>query len=152
MSSPFKLVMESSITVGARREEVWEVLTGADAWIRWCDACDDVSRVPTTWVPGEQLAFKLRMAGIAVLFSVVLTECDHPSKLTWESIKYSVTATRTFTLVDSDEGTVVIDRKQFHSPVLPVRIFYPRWLVRGMTESWLADLKREAERRHRAGG
>jgi hypothetical protein len=151
MAGPFELVMDSTVTVGAGREEVWEVLTGAADWPRWCDVCVEVTRAPATWAVGDSLNFRLRMAGVAVPFSVAVTECDRLSKLAWESTKYFVTATRTITLDDADGGTVVTDRKRFRSPVLPVRLIYPRWIVRAMTESWLADLKREAERRHSAG-
>ena len=151
MTGPFELVMESSVTVGAGREVVWDVLTGADDWPRWCDVCVAVSRAPATWAAGEQLAFKLRMAGVAVPFSVAVTRCDRRSELAWESTKFSVTATRSFTLVDADGGTVLTDWKRFRSPVLPVRLFYPRRIVRQMTESWLTDLKSEAESRRGAG-
>ncbi len=152
MTGPFELVMESSVTIDASQEQVWEVLTGTGDWPRWCDVCVEVSRAPATWAVGESFSFRLRMAGVAVPFTVAVTEMERPSGLAWESTKFSVTATRTFTLTSADGGTVLTDRKRFRSPVLPVLLFYPRWLVRGMTESWLADLKREAERRHSAGG
>ena len=152
MAGPFELVIESSVTIDAAQEQVWEVLIGAEEWPRWCDVCVDVSQAPATWAVGESLSFRLRMAGVAIPFSVAVTESERPSGLAWESTKFSVTATRMFTLTSALGGTVLTDRKRFRSPVLPVRLFYPRWLVRGMTESWLADLKREAERRHGAGG
>ncbi len=75
-----------------------------------------------------------------------------PRRIAWASTKLTVTAVRTFTFEDDasfeDESgaTLVTDEKVFTSPVLPVRLFYPRPLIRRMTESFLADLKAECER------
>ncbi|MCI0872255.1 MAG: hypothetical protein J4O07_10615, partial [Chloroflexi bacterium] len=63
--------------------------------------------------------------------------------------KYSITAVRTISVVGEpglESGkSRVTDRKHFSSPFLPIGLAYPRWLIRRMTESWLRDLKSEAE-------
>ena len=99
------------------------------------------------WAPHAKLSFRLMMANVGVPFSVVVTESDPPNRITWESTKFSVTATRTFLFAGDGDHTEVTDSKTFASPILPVRLFYPRPVIRNMTESWLEDLKAEAERR-----
>ena len=128
------------------------------------------------WGEGQALHLRLRMAGVGVPFNVHITESDFPPlplgervgvrgkagppgpatafphRIAWASTKLTVTAVRTFTFEDDtsfeDEcgGTLVTDEKVFTSPVLPVRLFYPRPIIRRMTESFLADLKAECER------
>ena len=87
------------------------------------------------------------MANVGVPFSVVVTESDPPHRVSWESTKFTITATRTIQFADVGGRTEVTDSKHFSSPVLPVSLFYPRWIIRNMTDSWLRDLKTEAERR-----
>ena len=87
------------------------------------------------------------MANVGVPFSVVVTESDPPNRITWESTRYTITATRTTQFAGNGGRTVVTDSKRFSSPLLPIRLFYPRWIIRNMTESWLQDLKAESERR-----
>ena len=150
MSGVFEFEMQSSVSIRATPEAVWEVLTAASDWPRWCRVCVDVARVPETWAVGARLGFRLRMAGVSVPFTVAVSVSEPPARLAWESTKFTVTATRTFTLEEAGGATVVTDHKLFRSLVLPVRLFYPRWIIRNMTESWLSDLKREVESR-RAG-
>ena len=99
------------------------------------------------WRPGSKLSFRLRMANVGVPFSVVVTESNAPHRVTWESAKFSITATRTLQFVGVGARTEVTDAKRFSSPLLPLWLFYPRRVIRNMTESWLEDLKAEAERR-----
>ena len=108
-----------------------------DVW----DVSDDL------WEPNSRLSFRLRMANVGVPFSVVVTESDPPHRVSWESTKFSITATRTVRFTGNGGRTEVTDSKRFSSPVLPVRLFYPRWIIRNMTDTWLRDLKAEAERR-----
>ncbi len=145
----FELEMESSVSIDSSAGQVWEVLTDAPSWPRWCGVCDEVSQSPASadWAPGDQLSFRLRMTGVSVPFNVHITESHRPERLAWKSTVLTVTATRTFTLKEANGRTVVIDHKRFRSAVLPVRLFYPRWIIRNMTEAWLRDLKAEVERR-----
>ncbi|MBI2171026.1 MAG: hypothetical protein HYU30_03245 [Chloroflexi bacterium] len=43
--------------------------------------------------------------------------------------------------------TLVTDHKRFSSAFLPIRLLYPRWIIRDMMVVWLGELKAEAERR-----
>ncbi len=138
--------MASTITVKATPESVWIALTDARRWPEWCRACPEVSTAPDAWSPGEALSFKLRMAGIAVPFDVRLTDVEPGRRVSWVSAKFTIRAVRTITLEPLADAVLVTDHKRFSSPVIPVGAYYPQFLVRRMTESWLEDLKTEAER------
>ncbi len=143
---PRSFEMASTITVNAAPDAVWEALTDAYRWPEWCRVCPGVSVAPDAWAPGEALSFKLRMAGIAVPFNVRLCDVEPGRCVSWVSTKFSITAVRTISLEPRDAGVTVTDHKRFSSPVVPIGVYYPRFLIRRMTESWLHDLKAEAER------
>jgi hypothetical protein len=87
------------------------------------------------------------MARVAVPFHVHLDEVSAHQRVAWSSTKFTVTAVRTFTFEESSPGEVTVtDHKLFTSPVLPLRTFYPRPIIRRQTESMLASLKAECER------
>ena len=140
--------MHSSITVDAPLAVVWRTFADPRSWPTWSRVCLGVWDISNDlWAPNSKLSFRLRMANVGVPFSVVVTESDPPRRVTWESTKFPITATRTIHLAGDADRTEVTDSKRFSSPLLPVRLFYPRWIIRNMTESWLQDLKAEAERR-----
>ncbi len=140
--------MRSTVTVHAPIRVVWDTFADARSWPTWSSVCTEVwDSSDDLWTPNSKLSFRLRMAKVGIPFSVVVTESDPPHLVTWESTKYSITATRTIQFAGRSDQTNVTDSKTFSSPVLPVRLFYPRWVIRNMTESWLQDLKAESERR-----
>ena len=140
--------MQSSLTIEAPLSVVWDTFADATSWPNWSSVCLDVWNVSDDlWAPNSKLSFRLRMANVGVPFSVVVTESDPPRRVTWKSTKFSITATRTIQLAGDGDRTEVTDSKRFTSPLLPVWLFYPRWIISDMTESWLQDLKAEAERR-----
>ena len=140
--------MHSSVTVYAPLSVVWDTFADARSWPTWSRVCLDVWDVSDDlWSPSSKLSFRLRMANVGVPFSVVVTESAPPNRVTWESTKFTITATRTIQFTVDGDRIQVTDSKQFSSPILPVRLFYPRWIIRNMTESWLQNLKAEAERR-----
>ena len=82
----------------------------------------------------------------SVSFSVNVIEALPTQRVVWASTVLGLTATRTFTFDGHSGTTIVTDRKTFESPLIPVRLVYPRPVIRLMTESWLNDLKAESER------
>ena len=138
--------MASTVTVNAPADAVWKALTDANRWPEWCRVCPSVSAAPQAWSPGEALSFKLRMAGIEMPFNVRLTDVESGRCVSWVSTRFTITAVRTISLEPRDAGVTVTDHKRFSSPVVPVGAYYPQFLIRRMTESWLEDLKAEAER------
>jgi len=144
---PSHLDMASTVKIGAPPAIVWEAFSDAPRWPEWCGVCLGVWGVSANpWQPGGGLSFKLRIGGVPVPFSVTVVDADPPHRVAWASTKLTVTATRTFTFDEQDGSSLVTDGKLFESWLLPLRLFYPRPLIRRMTESWLRDLKCEAER------
>ena len=140
--------MQSSLTIEAPLSVAWNTFADARSWPTWSRVCLDVWDVSDDlWSPNSTLSFRLRMANVGVPFSVIVTESDPPHRVTWQSTKFSITATRTIHLAGDSDRTEVTDSKRFSSPLLPIRLFYPRWIIRNMTETWLQDLKAESERR-----
>ncbi|MEX0762207.1 MAG: SRPBCC family protein [Dehalococcoidia bacterium] len=145
--SVFRLEMESSVHINAPVEHVWDVFSDPQGWPEWCEVClsvDCPGRMD--WSVGSRLELRLKMAGVGVPFNVTVTESEPGHRVAWASTKMTVTATRTFTFEPDGDGTIMGDHKLFTSPVLPLRLFYPRPIIRNMTESWLRDIKAESER------
>ncbi len=143
----FSLTLASSIRIEAEREKVWQVFTDISGWSRWCRVCLEANTNSNfNWSPGQCIALRFKMAGLGIPFEVALKEVEPNDQIAWISTKLSVTAVRTFTFVDSDGGTMVTDHKVFRSPIAPLRLFYPRPIIRHLSESMLADLKTECER------
>lgn len=146
--NPFRLELTSSIEIAAPRTTVWNVFTDIERWTEWCSVCLAASVAPGfDWSPEQRIGLKFRMLGISVPFNVAITEVETENRIAWASTKFTITAVRTFSFVETAPGiTTVTDHKLFTSPALPLRLFYPRPLIRRMTESMLADLKTECER------
>ena len=150
----FGFEMSSSIVLDAPVERAWEVVVGANRWPDWAEVCTAVWDAPEKaedWKVGHQFGFKLKMAFRDVPFNVTVSHIEPGRLIEWTSTKYSITAVRTISVVVPGGSGLnpgkcrVEDKKRFSSPFLPVGLAYPRWLIRQMTESWLHDLKREAE-------
>ena len=166
--NPFRLELSSSTRIDASRDRVCQVFSDIAQWTEWCGVClraDPVDlphgaiTAPTDvtksfdWQPGQRIRLKFRMAGIGVPFNVAVTDAEAGHSVAWASTKLTVTAVRTFTFTDDPSAgspgrpsTIVTDYKLFTSPVLPLRLFYPRPIIRRMTEQMLEDLKIECER------
>ena len=145
--SLFRLELSSSTHIAASRERVWQVFADIRRWTEWCGVClrADVDE-GFGWRVGERIRLRLRMARVGVPFDVGITEADPGNRVAWASAKLTVTAVRAISFESASGGVAVTDHKLFTSPVLPIWTFYPRPIIRSMTESWLADLKRECER------
>ena len=87
------------------------------------------------------------MAGIPVPFNVRISESDPPNTVSWDSTVLTVTGRRRFTIRDAGDGhsSRLVDAKTFTSPVLPIRLFYPRPIVQSMSRRWLDSLKTRVE-------
>ena len=156
--------MSSSVSVNATTRRVWNLVAEANRWPDWSEVCTavwDVPANPGDWRVGHRFGFRLRMATINVPFNVAVTRIEQDSPpghstdrlIEWTSTRFTITAVRAISVASSDaQGSDldsakcrVVDKKYFSSPLLPIGVAYPRWLIRRMTESWLHDLKQEAE-------
>lgn len=148
----FWFEMSSSVIVEATPEKTFAVVEHARDWPRWSQVVVAVDQAPEPpWKPGSTLSFQLRMAGRKIGFRVHVTAYEPPVKLAWSSTKLTITAVRSLLFepvaTTTGHGTRITDHKRFSSTVLPIGLAYPRPVIRRMTESWLADVKAEAERR-----
>jgi len=152
----FAFEMCSSVVVDVPVQRAWEVVADASRWPAWSEVCTAVWGSPESsddWEVGKKFGFRLRMAKRNVPFNVTVIRIE-PTHLTerlieWTSTKFTISAVRTISVsAESEhgpEGCRVTDRKLFSSPFLPIGLVYPTGLIRRMTESWLYDLKQEAE-------
>lgn len=145
--SPFRLELSSAVEISAPREDVWQRFKRVSEWTDWCSVCTSaVVADDFDWKAGQRLALKFRLAGVSVPFNVTISEATAGEHFAWASTKFSVTAVRTFTFEQtSAETTQVTDHKLFTSSVLPLKLFYPRPIIRRMSESMLSDLKAMCE-------
>lgn len=152
----FTFEMCSSVVVDVPVPRAWEVVADANRWPAWSEVCTAVWGSPESsddWEVGKKFGFRLRMARRNVPFNVTVTRIEptYPAErlIEWTSTKFTITAVRTISVsAESEHGSEkcrVTDRKLFSSPFLPIGLVYPRGLIRRMTESWLHDLRREAE-------
>lgn len=146
--NPFRLEMSSSVQIEVPPADVWRVFADISRWTDWCSVCLKADAGEGfDWSVNQRIALRFRMAGVGVPFNVGITASEPGKRIAWASTKFSVTAVRTFTFEEAAPGsTLVTDHKLFTSPVLPLRLFYPRPVIRRMTESMLVDLKTECER------
>lgn len=144
----FEFHMSSSVEIAASPVNVWDLIRAADRWSEWSEVCTQVWNVPTGGIGavGCMFGFKLRMAGRQVPFNVTVSRVDDGYLIEWHSTKYSITAVRRISVELGESGCRVSDSKYFKSSLLPIGLWYPRGLIRRMTESWLEDMKIEAER------
>jgi hypothetical protein len=87
------------------------------------------------------------MAGAPVPFTVRVAESAPPNAVSWESTVLTINGYRRFTIEDAGDGngSMVTDTKTFTSPVLPLRLFYPRPIIQAMSRRWLRSLKERVE-------
>ena len=141
------LVLRESTEIHAPLDAVRAAFDDLDAWPTWNGVCLNSSWTSgEPWAIGSAFHMTLQMARRRVGFSVFVTEFERRA-VTWESTVLSITGTRRFTFQEQegDAVTLVTDQKTFRSPILPVKLFYPRPIIQTMSRGWLASLKRQAE-------
>jgi hypothetical protein len=139
--------MSSSVSIDASSDRVWDLIARASRWPEWSQVCREVWDAPDDddWRVGHDFGFKLRMANRNVPFNVTVSRIEPVKVIEWRSTKFTITAIRTISVESTAGRTQVTDSKAFSSPHLPIALAYPRWLIRRMTESWLSEMKQEAE-------
>ena len=142
------LVLQETIDINASREAVWGAFRDLESWPRWNAVCL-TSRwtSDSRWEIGSAFFIRLRMMGVPVPFHVTIAEVTPPEAVAWDSTVMTVTGHRRFhfdALPDS-RGTRVSDTKTFTSPLLPLRLFYPRPIIQAMSRGWLRSLKTRVE-------
>lgn len=143
--SLFDLELTTTRTAPAPVDRVRAVFEDTAAWPSWCSVVSKIEHPPPSWVAGERLVYVLSSLR-EVTFDVVLEQVDS-RQIRWSSHKGPILGIRTWTFEDRDGHCVITDHKRFESHWLPLRILYPRPVIRSMSERWLDDLVAEAKRR-----
>ncbi|HIF71973.1 MAG TPA: hypothetical protein EYQ61_05410 [Dehalococcoidia bacterium] len=139
--------MSSSIYVDAPAERVWKLIDEARYWPEWSTICVKVWGAPDEdgWQRGHRFGFLLRIGGRQIPFFVTITRVEAGKLIKWHSTKFTITAVRSISVESEGNGCRVTDSKCFSSYLLPIGLAYPRGIIRTMTESWLSEIKNEAE-------
>lgn len=139
--------MSLSVYIAAPSERVWMLIDDANHWSQWSGVVEQVWKAPgyLDWQPGIKFGFRLLMARKKVPFNVTVTRYEPGKLIQWRSTKFSITAVRSISVEPDGTGCRVVDQKYFFSSVLPIRLAYPRRLIRVMTERGLGDIKNSAE-------
>lgn len=140
------LTLREELHIAAPPDRVWDVFQDVRAWPEWNPVCLRVWDVsPSLWQIGSSFSFTLRMAGRPVSFRVTVTESRPPYEVRWSSRRFTITGTRTVEFEASGAGTRASDTKVFRSSVLPLWLFYPRPIIRRMSQTSLLALKQRIE-------
>ncbi|MBI4498573.1 MAG: SRPBCC domain-containing protein [Chloroflexi bacterium] len=146
MSALRSLTLTEAVHINAPPDRVWAVFRDIRAWPEWNPVCLRVWNVsPTLWEVGSRFSFTLRMAGVPVSFQVTVIAADPPHRVAWSSRVLTITGTRTIAFTPEGAGTRATDTKEFSSPLLPLRLFYPRPIIHRMAQASLLALKRRVE-------
>ncbi|MBI4236311.1 MAG: SRPBCC family protein [Chloroflexi bacterium] len=142
------LTIREEIEVTAPVGAVWDLFRDLEAWPQWNPVCRGASWVRgPSWVAGSTFRMRLRIAGVPVPFMVQVVEDDLPWAVAWSATIMGVTGRRQFQFDFQGRKSIIIDTETVTSRYLPLRLFYPRPIVRAMSRAWLRALKREVERR-----
>ena len=141
-----ELTLTEAVHIAAPPDRVWEVFQDIRSWPSWNPVCLRVWNIPPNlWAAGSGFSFTLLLAGQPVSFDVTIVEAEPPQRVTWSSRVFTVTGRRTIDFRREGVGARATDTKTFSSPILPVRLFYPRTIVSRMAQDSLVALKRRVE-------
>jgi uncharacterized protein YndB with AHSA1/START domain len=134
--------VERDIEIAAPIEAVWEVLTGVDDWPRWFSEGKS-AEIAGPVAPGTTLRMKSRDPGT---ITARIEQVEKPHLLAWTGRTLGISAIHVWTL-DRSEGATHV-RTQESMTGFPVRLLRKtmRKKLDGVLETWLRDLKIEAER------
>jgi len=147
LRSIFKLFLEEQIIINSPRANVWNTLNSLNNWAQWNSVCKTATWIyGNPWDQGSKFSMSLIFSGIVVPFTVTVEKTEEPYHLKWSSTFLGITGTREFTVDEIDERTVqVTDSKLFSSNFLPIKLFYPQWIINKMSREWLKSLKLQIE-------
>ncbi len=147
VSSIFRLFLEERIIIRSPRVNVWNTLNSLDSWAQWNSVCKTASWIyGDPWDQGSKFSMSLIFSGIVVPFTVTVEKTEQQYHLKWSSKFLGITGTREFKVDEIDESTVqVTDSKLFISNYLPIKLFYPRWIINKMSREWLKSLRLQSE-------
>lgn len=134
---------ERDIEIAAPIETVWEVLTRVDDWPDWFSEGESAA-ITGPVEPGTTLRMKSRDPGT---IKARIEQVDEPHLFAWTGRTLGISAIHVWRLDRSGDGTRVRTEESMEG--LPARLLRRtmRKKLDGVLETWLRDLKSEAERR-----
>ena len=139
---------ETSTTIDAPAERVWEILTDTGAWSDW-----DSGVVQVEGEPGMGNRVKITSElNPKRAYPVTVTELDRPRRMAWRGgVPLGLfTGVRTYTLSPEGEGTRFDMREEFTGPLLPL-IWRSMPDMSGSFRQFASGLKERAEADSPAG-
>ena len=134
---------EREIEIGAPIEVVWDVLTGVDDWPRWY-AEGESAAIAGPVAPGTTFRMKGRAPGT---IKARIESAEKPHVLAWTGRVLGISAIHVWRLDRSEGGTRVQTQESMEG--FPVRLLRAAMQKKldSLLETWLRDMKIEAERR-----
>tara|TARA_B110000116_G_C16728146_1_gene532420 strand:+ start:623 stop:1090 length:468 start_codon:yes stop_codon:yes gene_type:complete len=147
MLSVKDLTLEESIYINSPISRIWTIFTQLESWPTWNSICTDSHWLgEQEWKDQGRFIFNLEMGSFKIPFTVKVAEYSYHQKIAWESNKISITGRREFIFEKVDSSTTLVtDKKLFSSSFLPIKLFYPTWVIKNMSKQWLDNLKSYAE-------
>ena len=133
----------ASISIRAKAEETWAVLTDASRWTEWNGTVD---RVDGEIVPGGKVTIHAKISpGRA--FPVRVSELVKPRRMVWTGgMPLGLfKGVRTFTIEDRGQGTVEFGMNEVFSGLLAPLITRSMPDLQPSFDEFCADLKRRLE-------
>ena len=145
--------IEESVLIGAPRETAWQAFVDLTCWADWNSVLTGVRADPGACLAGGGgFSCCLRPFGFTVPFAVRVELAEAPARLLWVAGRWGVRGRHWYHFSDQEGGTRCDSVEELTGPTVTLSgPFFPTWRFRGLTRTFLADLKAEAERRA-AGG
>ncbi|MBM3770916.1 MAG: SRPBCC domain-containing protein [Acidimicrobiia bacterium] len=139
--SLFRRSVAVSITIKAKSERVWGLLTNAADIPRWNST---VSSVEGRIAPGERIKLKAPISSRT--FNLTVETVEPPTRLVWSDGSAVFRGVRAYTLAPNHDGSTTFAMEEtFTGFMLPlIGLSLPDF--KPVFEQYAADLKREAER------
>lgn len=134
---------EQCITVQAPLEVVWRTLTEIDKWPSWQRS---VSKASLKGLLAPQAEFHWTSGGMKIHSQVM--EVSAPTAIRWSGRTLGTKADHTWSLIRTEDGTKVATSETMHGWLVSVISLFNKDFLNSSLREALADLKKEAERRH----
>ncbi len=143
------MVVEESIVIDARVEDVWELFANLACWQEWNTVLEDVSlEAAERWLSeGRSFTWCIRPFMLPIHFEPTVEQAVEGERIVWSGEKFGIRARHEFIFTKTDPGrTEVLSRETFSgiTPAVLGRMF-PGWKIKDLTVNMLKDLKNAVE-------
>lgn len=140
------MIIEEIITINAPVAKVWNLFRDLTCWADWNSILSDVSSAETCLIEGGRFSCCIRPYAFSVYFQPKVIEIVPEKKIVWTGRKYWISSLHEFFFEETSEGSVIKSRETFSGPpVILGGFLFPRKRLKGLTVSFLEDLKRASE-------